>query len=217
MGRKVHPTGLRLGIVKDHLSRWYAEGEEYAQLLHEDRLIRDMIVSWPELRTAGVSKIEIERAPKQVYLKIHASKPGIIIGKKGDTVNRLRKTLQDRTDKRVKVDVEEIKRPELDAKLVAEGISDQLAKRVAHKRAMKQSVQRTMKAGAKGVMIRVSGRLGGSEMSRVDSVRDGRIPRHTLRADIDYADTMAQTTYGVIGIKVWIFKGEILPGEPLSV
>jgi small subunit ribosomal protein S3 len=200
LGRKVHPTGLRLGIVKDHLSRWYAEGEEYAQLLHEDRLIRDMIDSWPELRTAGVSKIEIERAPKQVYLKIHASKPGIIIGKKGDTVNRLRKTLQDRTDKRVKVDVEEIKRPELDAK-----------------RAMKQSVQRTMKAGAKGVMIRVSGRLGGSEMSRVDSVRDGRIPRHTLRADIDYADTMAQTTYGVIGIKVWIFKGEILPGEPLSV
>lgn len=217
MGRKVHPTGFRLGIVKDHLSRWYAEGEEYAQLLEEDRVIRNRVASWPELKTAGVSKIEIERAPKQVYLKIHASKPGIIIGKKGETVNKMRKMLQDMTDKRVKVDVEEIKKPELDAKLVGESIADQLARRIAHKRAMKQSAQRTMKAGAKGVMIRLSGRLGGSEMARVDSVRDGRIPRHTLRADIDYAYTVAETTYGVIGIKVWIFKGEILPGEPLTV
>ncbi|MCP4164636.1 MAG: 30S ribosomal protein S3 [Chloroflexi bacterium] len=215
MGRKVHPTGFRLGIIKDHISRWYAEGEDYAALLAEDREIREKIGE--ELQRAGVSKIEIERAPKRVHLKIHAAKPGIIIGRKGVTVNELRRSLQEMTDKRVKVDVEEIKRPELDAKLVAESIAEQLARRVSHKRAMRQSAQRTMRAGAKGIMIRVGGRLGGSEMARVDSVRDGRIPRHTLRADIDYADTMSETTYGVIGIKVWIYKGEILPGEPLSV
>ncbi len=215
MGRKVHPTGFRLGIIKDHISRWYAEGEDYAALLAEDREIREKIGE--ELQRAGVSKIEIERAPKRVHLKIHAAKPGIIIGRKGVTVNELRRSLQEMTDKRVKVDVEEIKRPELDAKLVAESIAEQLARRVSHKRAMRQSAQRTMRAGAKGIMIRVGGRLGGSEMARVDSVRDGRIPRHTLRADIDYADTISATTYGVIGIKVWIYKGEILPGEPLTV
>lgn len=215
MGRKVHPTGFRLGIIRDHLSRWYAEGDEYSQLLREDRQIRAKVAG--ELIRAGVSKIEIERAPKQVHLTIHAAKPGIIIGRKGVTVNELRTSLQAMTDKRVKVDVEEIKRPDLDAKLVADSISEQLTRRVSHKRAMRQAVQRSMRAGAKGVMIRVGGRLGGSEMARVDSVRDGRIPRHTLRADIDYADTIAETTYGVIGIKVWIYRGEILPGEPLVV
>ncbi|RME81727.1 MAG: 30S ribosomal protein S3 [Caldilineae bacterium] len=215
MGRKVHPTGFRLGIVKDHVSRWYAEGSEYTQLLAEDRAIRERVFN--ELDRAGVSKIEIERAPKQVSLKIHAAKPGIVIGKKGATVNVLRRELSELTNKRVKIDVEEIKRPELDAKLVADSIAEQLVRRVAHKRAMRQAVQRTMRAGAKGIMIRLSGRLGGAEMARVDSIRDGRIPRHTLRADIDYADTIAQTTYGVVGIKVWIYKGEILPGEPLTV
>jgi len=215
LGRKVHPTGFRLGIIRDHLSRWYAEGDEYSQLLREDRQIRAKVAG--ELIRAGVSKIEIERAPKQVHLTIHAAKPGIIIGRKGVTVNELRTSLQAMTDKRVKVDVEEIKRPDLDAKLVADSISEQLTRRVSHKRAMRQAVQRSMRAGAKGVMIRVGGRLGGSEMARVDSVRDGRIPRHTLRADIDYADTIAETTYGVIGIKVWIYRGEILPGEPLVV
>ena len=215
MGRKVHPTGFRLGIVKDHISRWYAEGETYKELLAEDREIRDFVES--ELSRAGISKIEIERAPKRVHLKIKAAKPGIIIGRKGATVNEMRKALMDMTDKRVKVDVEEIKRPELDAKLVADSVAEQLSRRVAHKRAMRQAAQRTMRAGAKGIMIRVGGRLGGSEMARVDSIRDGRIPRHTLRADIDYADTMASTTYGTIGIKVWIYKGEILPGEPLTV
>lgn len=214
MGRKVHPTGFRLGIVKDHLSRWYAEGEDYPRLLKEDREIRAKI--YTELDRAGVSKIEIERAPKQVHLTIHAAKPGIIIGRKGVTVNELRRSLQEMTDKRIKVDVEEIKRPELDAKLVADSIAEQLSRRVAHKRAMRQSAQRTMRAGAKGIMIRVGGRLGGSEMARIDSIRDGRIPRHTLRADIDYADTISETTFGVIGIKVWIYKGEILPGEPLT-
>ena len=215
MGRKVHPTGFRLGIVKDHISRWYAKGDDYAKLLEEDRQIRKLIHK--DLARAGVSKVEIERAPKQVHLKIHAAKPGIVIGRKGATVNELRKSLQALTNKRVKVDVEEIKRPELDAKLVAESIAEQLARRVAHKRAMRQAVQRTMRAGADGIMIRVGGRLGGSEMARVDSIRDGRIPRHTLRADIDYADAVSRTTYGVIGVKVWIYKGEILPGEPLTV
>lgn len=215
MGRKVHPTGFRLGIIKDHSSRWYADGKEYTDLLAEDRLIRAKVSR--ELEKAGVSKIEIQRAPKQVHLTIHAAKPGIIIGKKGVTVSDLRKSLQEMTDKRIKVDVEEIKKPELDAYLVALSIADQLAKRIAYKRAMRQAVQRTIKGGAKGVMIRISGRLGGSEMARVDSVRDGRIPRHTLRANIDYADTTADTTYGAIGIKVWIYKGEILPGEPFAV
>jgi small subunit ribosomal protein S3 len=215
LGRKVHPTGFRLGIIKDHISRWYAEGSDYSEFLAEDRLIREKVHT--ELDRAGVSKVEIERAPKRVHLKIHAAKPGIVIGRKGATVNELRKDLQDLTGKRVKVDVEEIKRPELDAKLVADSIAEQLARRVAHKRAMRQTVQRTMRAGADGIMIRVGGRLGGSEMARVDSVREGRIPRHTLRANIDYADTLSQTTFGAIGVKVWIYKGEILPGEPKTV
>ncbi len=215
MGRKVHPTGFRLGIIKDHISRWYAEGKDYSEFLAEDRAIREKIHT--ELERAGVSKVEIERAPKRVHLKIHAAKPGIVIGRKGVTVNELRKSLQAMTNKRIKVDVEEIKRPELDAKLVATSIAEQLSRRVAHKRAMRQTVQRTMRAGAQGIMIRVGGRLGGSEMARVDSVREGRIPRHTLRANIDYADVHSETTYGVIGVKVWIYKGEILPGEPMTV
>jgi small subunit ribosomal protein S3 len=215
LGRKVHPTGFRLGIIKEHISRWYAEGKDYSEFLAEDREIREKIHS--ELDRAGVSKVEIERAPKRVHLKIHAAKPGIVIGRKGVTVNELRKSLQTMTNKRIKVDVEEIKRPELDAKLVANSIAEQLARRVSHKRAMRQTVQRTMRAGAQGIMIRVGGRLGGSEMARVDSVREGRIPRHTLRANIDYADVDSETTYGVIGVKVWIYKGEILPGEPMTV
>jgi len=215
LGRKVHPTGFRLGIIKEHISRWYAEGSDYSDFLAEDRLIREKVHA--ELERAGVSKVEIERAPKRVHLKIHAAKPGIVIGRKGATVNELRKTLQELTGKRVKVDVEEIKRPELDAKLVADSIAEQLSRRVAHKRAMRQTVQRTMRAGADGIMIRVGGRLGGSEMARVDSIREGRIPRHTLRANIDYADTLSETTFGAIGVKVWIYKGEILPGEPLTV
>lgn len=215
MGRKVHPTGFRLGIIKDHISRWYAEGSDYSEFLAEDRAIREKIHA--ELDRAGVSKVEIERAPKRVHLKIHAAKPGIVIGRKGATVNELRKSLQAMTNKRIKVDVEEIKRPELDAKLVATSIAEQLSRRVSHKRAMRQTVQRTMRAGAEGIMIRVGGRLGGSEMARVDSVREGRIPRHTLRANIDYADVDSETTYGVIGVKVWIYKGEILPGEPMTV
>ncbi len=211
MGRKVHPLGFRLGIIKPHLSRWYAEGSDYTRLLEEDRKIRQLVQE--KVDRAGISKIEIERAPKQVHLKIYAAKPGIIIGRKGAHVKELRSALQQLTDKRVKVDIEEIKQPELDAQLVAENIAEQLARRVAHKRAMRYAAQRTMRAGAKGIMIRLGGRLGGSEMARVDFIREGRIPRHTLRADIDYADLIAKTTYGVIGVKVWIYKGDILPGE----
>ena len=215
MGRKVHPTGFRLGVTKKHLSRWYAEGKSYRHLIAEDRKIRNEIAG--RLAHAGVSKIEIERAPKLVHLTIHAAKPGVVIGRKGVTVTELRKDLGALTDKRVKVDVEEIKKPELDAKLVAENIAEQLSRRVAHKRAMRRAAERTMRSGAKGIMIRLGGRLGGSEMARVDDIRMGRIPRHTLRADIDYTDMVARTTYGVIGIKVWIYKGEILPGEPMTV
>lgn len=210
MGRKVHPTGFRLGIIKDHLSRWYAEGGDYTRLLEEDRRIRHMVQQ--KVDNAGISRIEIERAPKQVHLTIHAAKPGIIIGRKGVNVKGLRAALQEMTAKRVKVDIEEIKTPELEAQLVAENIAEQLSRRVAHKRAMRYAAQRTMRAGAKGIMIRLGGRLGGSEMARVDFIREGRIPRHTLRADIDYADLGSKTTYGVIGVKVWIYKGEILPG-----
>jgi small subunit ribosomal protein S3 len=215
LGRKVHPTGFRLGITKKHQSRWYAEGKDYSRLIAEDRVIRKEIHS--RLSHAGVSKIEIERAPKLVHLTIHAAKPGVVIGRKGVTVTELRKDLGELTGKRVKIDVEEIKKPELDASLVAENIAEQLARRVAHKRAMRRAAERTMRSGAKGIMIRLGGRLGGSEMARVDDIRMGRIPRHTLRADIDYVDMVARTTYGVIGIKVWIYKGDILPGEPMTI
>ncbi len=214
MGRKVHPLGFRLGIIKKHHSRWYAEGQDYPRLLEEDRKIRQLVQQ--QAGNAGVSKIEIERAPKQVYLTIHVAKPGIIIGRKGANVKALRAALQALTNKHIKIDIEEIKHPELEAQLVAENVAEQLSRRVAHKRAMRYAAQRTMRAGAKGIMIRLGGRLGGSEMARVGFIREGRIPRHTLRADIDYADLVAKTTYGVIGVKVWIYKGEILPGEPLT-
>jgi small subunit ribosomal protein S3 len=211
LGRKAHPTGLRLGIVESHRSRWYAEGEEYTNLLAEDRGIRDLVMkSLPE---AAVSKIEIERfPPNQIRLTVHSAKPGIIIGRKGATVNALRNDLQKITNKRVKLDIAEIERPELDALLVAKSIADQLGRRVSHKRAMKQAIQRAMKAGAQGCMIRCGGRLAGAEMARVETAREGRVPRHTLRAEIDYAKADAMTTFGRIGIKVWIYKGQVLPG-----
>lgn len=211
MGRKVHPIGFRLGIIKDHKSRWFATGRKYTEQLVEDREIRKTVQA--DLPKAGISNIEIERQPNQVHVIIDTARPGVIIGRKGASVNVLRSKLQDMTQKKVKIDVREITKPELDSYLVAEGIAEQLERRISWKRAMKQSVQKTMKAGAKGVMITVSGRLGGSDMGRVDTVRDGQIPRHTLRADIDYGMAEANTTFGVIGIKVWIYLGEILPGE----
>ena len=214
MGRKVHPIGLRLGIIKDHKSRWFATGRTYSDQLSEDRLIRNTVRTL--VKNAGISGIEIERQPNQVHVIIDTARPGVIIGKKGQSVNQLRSKLQDITDKKIKIDVREITKPELDARLVAESIAEQLERRVSWKRAMKQAVMKSMRAGAKGVMITVSGRLGGSDMSRVDKASDGQIPRHTLRADIDYGTAEANTTFGVTGIKVWLYHGEILPGEEFA-
>ncbi len=211
MGRKVHPLGFRLGIIKDHHSRWYADGKKYTEQLAEDRKIRATVHR--ELPKAGISNIDIDRQPGQVHVIIDTARPGVIIGRKGASVNVLRTDLQDMTQKKVKIDVREIDRPELNALLVAESIAEQLERRISWKRAMKQAVQKTMRAGGKGIMITVSGRLGGADMGRVDTVREGRIPRHTLRADIDYGTAEANTTFGVIGIKCWIYLGEVAPGE----
>jgi small subunit ribosomal protein S3 len=200
-----------VGIIKDHRSRWFATGKKYTEQLVEDREIRKTVQA--DLPKAGISNIEIERQPNQVHVIIDTARPGVIIGRKGASVNVLRSKLQDMTQKKVKIDVREITKPELDAYLVAESIAEQLERRISWKRAMKQAIQKTMKAGGKGIMITVAGRLGGSDMGRVDTVREGQIPRHTLRADIDYGIAEANTTFGVIGIKVWIYLGEILPGE----
>ena len=211
MGRKAHPVGLRLGIVRDHRAHWYAEGAEYAQLLAEDLGVRDLVVRSNE--RGSVSAVDIERLPaaKQVSLRIWTAKPGIIIGRKGANVNQLRKDLEDLTGKKVHVDVQEIENPDTDAYLVAVSIAQQLERRISHKRAMKQAVRRARRAGAQGIMIRCGGRLASAEMARVETQREGRVPRHTLRADIDYARAEALTTFGRIGVKVWIYKGEVLP------
>ena len=211
MGRKVHPIGFRLGIVKEHKSRWFAAGKQYTAQLAEDRQIRAMVFA--DLAKASVSNVDIERQPNQVHVIIDTARPGVIIGKKGESVNRLRTELQNLTGKKVKIDVREITKPELDSRLVALSIAEQLERRISWKRAMKQAAQKTMRVGAKGIMITVSGRLGGSDMGRVDTLREGQIPRHTLRADIDYDTAEANTTFGVIGIRVWIYLGEVMPGE----
>ena len=211
MGRKVHPNGFRLGIVRDHRSRWFASGPAYVGHLNEDRIIRSTVHS--DLPKAGISMVEIERQPNQVHVIINTAKPGIIIGRKGANVNALRVKLQEMTQKKVKIDVNEIAKPEIEATLVAESIAEQMERRVSWKRAMKQSATRAMRAGAAGIMITVSGRLGGSEMGRVDSIREGQVPRHTLRANIEYGTAESLTTYGIIGVKVWVYHGEVLPGE----
>lgn len=217
MGRKVHPYGFRIGVIRDWKARWYAEGDDYADLLHEDLRIRRLIED--TLRRAGISLVEIERFPKQVSVKIWTARPGIVIGRKGASVKMLRKELEEMTGKRVSVDVQEIAQPELDAKLVAENVIAQLERRISHGRAMKRAVQAAMRAGAQGIKVVCKGRLSGSEMARKAWQRDGRVPLHTLRADIDYAQEEALTSYGRIGVKVWIYKGEVLPearegGEP---
>ncbi len=214
MGRKVHPYGFRLGVIKDWRARWYAEKGRYTDLLGEDRMIRAMIRR--EMPKASIAEIEIERQRNYVHVWIHTAKPGIIIGRKGANVNQLRTRLQEVTNKRVKVDVTEITRPEVEAYLVAESIAEQIEKRISHKRAMKQAVTRAMRQGAEGVMITVAGRLSGSEMARRETQREGQVPRHTLRADIDYAQAEALTTFGRIGIKVWIYKGQVLPGKTIQ-
>jgi small subunit ribosomal protein S3 len=209
LGRKVHPYGFRIGVIKDWRARWFAEKDRYTDLLSEDRMIRQVIRE--DMQRAAISTIEIERQRNYVHVWIHTAKPGIIIGRKGANVNALRTKLQELTGKRVKVDVVEIARPEVDSHLVAESIAEQLARRISHKRAMRQAITRAMRQGAEGIMITCSGRLAGSEMARRETQREGQVPRHTLRADIDYATAEALTTFGRIGIKVWIYKGEVLP------
>ncbi len=212
MGRKVHPLGFRLGVIKTWQSRWYAEGEEYADLLAEDMRIRDIISE--QVGHAGIDVIEIERLPNQVIVIIHTAKPGIIIGRRGTAVKDLRQSLEDLTGKKIKIEVQEVEKPDLSARLVAENIADQLERRVSHGRALRRAVQQAMRAGAQGVMISCGGRLSGAEMARSETVGEGRIPRHTLRADIDFARAEALTTYGRIGVKVWIYKGEVLGQAP---
>ena len=211
MGRKVHPIGFRLGIVQEHRARWYAEGEEYRQLLEEDLEIRKLVYDLHE--RGSIADIEIERLPaaKQVSVKIHTSKPGVIIGRKGASVNQLRKQLEALTSKKVHIDVLEVENPDLNAYLIGESIAMQLERRISHKRAMKQAVRRAIKAGAEGIMITCSGRLSGADMARKESQREGQVPRHTLRANIDYAHVEGLTTFSKIGVKVWVYKGEILP------
>ena len=216
MGHKIHPTGFRIGVIYDWQAKWYAD-KNYGELLHEDIRIRQLIQK--TLGDASISKIDIERNANQVSVTIHTAKPGIVIGRGGQKVEELRNRLErlasegDGHAKRVRVNIQEIRTPELDAALVARSIADQLQRRVAFRRAMKQAVQRTMQRGAKGIKVMVAGRLGGSEMSRRETEMDGRVPLHTLRADIDYGFAEAHTTFGRIGVKVWIYKGEILP-EP---
>ncbi|MBT2732639.1 MULTISPECIES: 30S ribosomal protein S3 [Carnobacterium] len=208
MGQKINPTGLRVGIIRDWDSKWYAE-KDFANFLHEDIAIREYIAK--KLSEASVSKVEIERAANRVNVSVHTAKPGMVIGKGGSEVDALRKKLNDLTGKRVHINIVEIKRPDLDAKLVAEGIATQLESRVAFRRAQKQAIQRTMRSGAKGIKTMVSGRLNGADIARSETHSEGTVPLHTLRADIDYAWEEAATTYGKLGIKVWIYRGEVLP------
>jgi small subunit ribosomal protein S3 len=209
MGRKVHPTGFRLGINKTWEGRWYAEGENYVNQLHQDFEIRDMVRE--ESPRAGVSRIEIERFPGKVKITVHTAKPGILIGRKGENVKALRAKLEELVSKKIDLDVKEIKNPDMDAYLVAKNISEQLERRISYSRAMKRSIQQAMRQGAEGVRIEVAGRLSGADMARSVNMREGRVPRQTLRADIDFARAEALTTYGRIGVKVWIYKGEVLP------
>jgi len=208
MGRKVHPIGFRLGYIKDWQSKWFAE-KNYTEQLHEDITIRAMI--FKELAGAAVSRIEIERSANKVEVTIFTAKPGVVIGKRGANVDTLKSQLEKLSGKKIKLNINEIHQPELDAQLVAESIGEQITKRVSFKRAMKQAAQRAMRLGAQGILIKCSGRLGGSEMARTVPEMQGRVPRHTLRADIDYAVFHAHTTYGRIGVEVWIYRGEVFP------
>ncbi len=209
MGRKVHPYGFRLKVIRDWKARWYAEGKEYARLLQEDLAIRQMLLD--KLSSAAISDVEIERFPNQVNVIIWTARPGIVIGRKGGEVKNLRRDLEVLTGKKVHIDVQEVAQPETNARLVAQNIVAQLERRISHGRAVKRAVQQAMRAGAEGVMVICKGRLGGAEMARPVMMREGQVPRQMLRADIDYAVEEAHTTYGRIGVKVWIYKGEVLP------
>jgi small subunit ribosomal protein S3 len=209
MGRKVHPIGFRLKINKTWEGRWFAEGEEYVNQLHQDIRLRELVRE--EAPRAGVSRIEIERFPGKVKVVVHTAKPGILIGRKGENVKKVRQSLEALVGKKIDLEIKELKAPDLDAYLVAANIADQLERRISYQRAMKRAIQQGMRQGAEGIRIEVSGRLSGAEMARTVNMREGRVPRQTLRADIDYAQAEALTTYGRIGVKVWVYRGDVLP------
>ena len=213
MGQKINPIGLRLGINKTWDSRWYA-GTDYADKLHEDIKIRDYIKK--SLKQAGIAKIIIERPSKKCTISIHSARPGVVIGKKGADIDKVKKELQKFTKDEVHLNIVEVRKPELDSTLIAAGVAEQLERRVAFRRAMKRAVQSALRMGAEGIRINVSGRLGGAEISRMEWYREGRVPLHTLRADVDYGIATALTTYGIIGVKVWVFKGEIRTDQELQ-
>jgi len=210
MGRKVHPIGFRLGINQPWEGRWFAEGAEYRNQLHQDIIIRKMVSK--EAEKAGISTIEIERFGDKVKVSIHTAKPGILIGRKGDSVKKIRTDLEALTGKKIDLEIKEIKAPDCDAFLVAKNIAGQIERRVSYRRAMKRALQQAMRQGAEGIKVSVSGRLSGAEMARIVWMRDGRVPLHTLRANIDFGLAEALTQYGRIGVKVWVYKGEVLPG-----
>jgi small subunit ribosomal protein S3 len=211
MGQKVHPTGIRLGIVTKHTSTWYAGNRDYADKLNQDLAVRVFIQK--KLEAASVSRVEIERPSESARITIHTARPGIVIGKKGEDVEALRNEISAKMGCPVHINIEEIRKPDLDAMLVAQNVAQQLERRIMFRRAMKRTVQNAMRNGAQGIKIQVSGRLGGAEIARTEWYREGRVPLHTLRANIDYAHAEGNTTYGIIGVKVWIFKGEVLGGE----
>lgn len=214
MGQKVHPNGIRLGITKPFSSTWYAGKKDFADNLFSDFEIRKFLTE--KLKNASLSKITIERPAKSVRVTIHTARPGVVIGKKGEDVEKLRTAIAKMAGVPAQINISEVRKPELDAKLVADSISSQLERRVMFRRAMKRAVQNAMRLGAKGIKVQVSGRLGGAEIARAEWYREGRVPLHTLRADIDYSTSEALTVYGIIGVKVWIFKGEVLGGLPLQ-
>jgi len=211
MGRKVHPIGFRLKVNKTWDGRWYAEGQSYVDMLHQDFKLRDMIRATAP--RAGVSRVEIERFPGKVKVIVHTAKPGILIGRKGESIKLLRKDLEAMVDKKIELDIKEIKYPDLDAYLVSANIAEQLERRISYRRAMKRAIQQAMRQGAEGIKIEVAGRLGGADMARRMWLREGRVPSQTLRADIDFAKATAVTTYSTIGVKVWIYKGDVLERE----
>jgi small subunit ribosomal protein S3 len=214
MGQKVNPIGLRLGINRTWDSRWYANDENYAGLLHEDIKLREFL--FDRLAQAGISRVVIERPAKKARVTIHSARPGVVIGKKGADIEKLRQDVSRLTNSEVHLNIVEIRKPEIDAKLVAENIAQQLERRVAFRRAMKRAVQSAMRLGAEGIRINCAGRLGGAEIARTEWYREGRVPLHTLRADVDYGTATGRTTYGACGVKVWIFKGEILAHDPMA-
>jgi small subunit ribosomal protein S3 len=214
MGQKVNPIGFRLGINRTWDSRWYANSGEYGKLLHEDMAIRAMLMK--QLKQAAISKVVIERPHKKCRVFIHSGRPGVVIGKKGADIDKIRKQVSEMTDSEVAINIVEVRKPEIDATLVAESIAQQLERRVAFRRAMKRAMQSAIRLGAEGIKVTCSGRLGGAEIARIETYREGRVPLHTLRADIDYGVATAITAYGACGVKVWIFKGEILEHDPMA-